>query len=70
VAVLPTNQDGTVGEATDVVQHHGFIVNPNRQQAPHAHMIITDVANQYAFVPDLGLDKIMIYEFDGLNRVS
>jgi 6-phosphogluconolactonase len=50
-----------------VVQHYGHSVNPQRQQEPHAHQIITDPSNRYAFVPDLGLDKIMIYEFDAEN---
>ena len=28
---------------------------------PHAHAIVVDPSNQFAYVPDLGLDKVMIY---------
>jgi 6-phosphogluconolactonase len=39
-------------------------VNPARQKGPHAHSIFLDAANRFAFAPDLGLDKVMIYRFD------
>ena len=40
------------------------MVVPDRQDVPHAHLILTDYANRFAFVPDLGLDRVMIYAFD------
>jgi 6-phosphogluconolactonase len=64
VAVLPIEQDGRVGEATDFVQHRGSSIDPQRQQGPHAHSIVLDAANRYAFAPELGLDRIMIYRLD------
>jgi 6-phosphogluconolactonase len=64
VAVLPVAADGRLGEATDVVQHTGSSVNPERQKGPHAHCVAVDVANRFAFVCDLGLDKILAYRFD------
>ena len=64
VCVLPIQDDGGLGEASDFVQHNGSSVNPQRQEAPHAHSIITDPTNCYAFAPDLGLDKIMSYRLD------
>ena len=64
VCVLPVQDDGRLGEATDFIQHEGSSVNPNRQGGPHAHMITLDPANRYVFSPDLGLDKIMIYKLD------
>jgi 6-phosphogluconolactonase len=64
VAMLPIQADGSLGEATDFVQHAGSSVNPDRQQGPHAHSINIDPGNRYAFAPDLGIDKIMIYELD------
>jgi 6-phosphogluconolactonase len=39
-------------------------VNKQRQEGPHAHGIYLDAANRFAFVPDLGLDKVLIYRFD------
>ncbi len=64
VIVLPIGTDGTLGKAIDIVQHRGSSVDPKRQKGPHAHSINLDRANRYAFVPDLGLDKIMIYQLD------
>ena len=67
VCMLPIQEDGTLGEATDFIQHEGSSVDPARQQGPHAHSIMIDPANQYAFTPDLGLDKILIYKIDLTN---
>ena len=39
-------------------------MNKDRQEGPHAHSINLDPANRFAFVADLGLDKVMIYKFD------
>jgi 6-phosphogluconolactonase len=60
---LPISEGGKLGEAI-VVQHKGYSVNKQRQEAPHAHSINLDPANRFAFVADLGLDKVMIYRFD------
>jgi 6-phosphogluconolactonase len=67
VACLPIQPDGRLGEATDFVQHKGSSVNPQRQQGPHAHAAYFDAANRFVFVPDLGLDKVMIYRFDAAH---
>jgi 6-phosphogluconolactonase len=67
VAVLPINADGSLGPSTDFIQHEGSSVNPQRQQEPHAHSINLDGSNKYALVPDLGIDKVLIYEFDAEN---
>jgi 6-phosphogluconolactonase len=64
VAVLPINVDGSLGAATSVMQHQGASVNHERQTGPHAHCIVLDAANRYAFAADLGTDKLMSYHFD------
>jgi 6-phosphogluconolactonase len=64
VAVLPITEDGSLGAATDFEQHEGFSVNPKRQEGPHAHCVKLDPAGKFAFVIDLGLDRIMIYRYD------
>lgn len=63
-AVLPIQNDGRLGAATGTVQHQGSSLHPQRQAGPHAHSITLDPANRYAFVADLGLDKVMIYQLD------
>jgi 6-phosphogluconolactonase len=39
-------------------------VNRERQEGPHAHSVNLDAANRFAFVADLGVDKIFVYRFD------
>ncbi len=63
-AVLPIDQRGRLKPASCVVAHHGKGVNPERQEGPHAHSINLDAGNRFAFVADLGLDKVLVYRFD------
>ncbi len=64
VASLPIQADGKLGPATSVIQHKGKSKDPGRQEGPHAHSVNLDAANRFAFVADLGLDRILIYKFD------
>ncbi|MCS6978207.1 MAG: lactonase family protein [Gemmatales bacterium] len=64
VASLPIQPDGKLGEPVSVIQHRGSSVNKSRQEAPHAHSINVDAANQFAFAADLGTDQILIYRLD------
>lgn len=65
VAVLPIRSDGSLGEATDMKQDSGASINAERQDGPHAHCIVLDPANRFAYACDLGTDKIMIFRYDG-----
>lgn len=64
IAALPVKEDGSLGPATAFIQHTGSSVNKQRQSAPHAHWIDVAPDNNFAFVCDLGLDKIMTYKLD------
>jgi 6-phosphogluconolactonase len=64
VAVLPVARDGTLKSGSSFVQHKGSSVNKQRQAAPHAHSITTDPSGRFVYVADLGLDWIVIYQFD------
>lgn len=64
VAAMPLAPDGSLLEHTTFIQHTGSSVDPNRQKEPHAHSINVSPDNKFAFVADLGLDKIMIYRLD------
>lgn len=66
ISVLPILADGSLGEATEVIQHSGSGSHP-RQDGPHPHSIYVDPADNFVFVPDLGLDKVMIYRLDAAN---
>ena len=62
VAVFPIRADGSIGEISQFIQHAGSSVNPARQSGPHAHSLVFSPDERFAFVPDLGLDKLMIYK--------
>ncbi len=67
ISVIPVNKEGVLGKPTEIVNHLGSSLHPKRQAGPHPHAIILDSANDYAFVPDLGLDKVLQYRFDHAN---
>ena len=67
VCVFPIEKDGSLGEASDFIQHTGSSIDTVRQSSPHAHSLSFDKDNKRAFVPDLGTDKIMIYKTDFIN---
>jgi len=63
-AVLPIRSDGSLAEPTGFDQHSGSSVNRRRQQGPHAHSVNLSADDRFAFVADLGIDRIMIYRLD------
>lgn len=65
VSVLPILADGKLSPASSTIQHQGSSVDKQRQEGPHAHSINLDPANKFAFAADLGLDKVLVYRFDG-----
>lgn len=62
-AVLPIESSGQLAPMSSFQQHVGSGPLP-RQAAPHAHSINLDAANKFAVVADLGLDKVLIYQYD------
>ena len=64
VTVFPVQRDGSLGEATDMKQARGSSVNRERQEGPHAHCIMLDPTNRFAYSCDLGTDKIIVFRVD------
>ncbi len=64
IAALPIADDGELDQVRTFIQHTGSSVNPGRQSAPHAHGIYLDNADRFAFVPDLGVDRIFVYRWN------
>ncbi len=65
---FPVDEQGQIGVMSDMVLHEGKSIRSDRQEGPHPHSIILDDTNQFAYVPDLGLDKIIIYQLDDGHR--
>lgn len=64
VAVLPTDPDGSLREASDVVQHSGSGPDPERQEGPHAHMVVPARGAELVLAVDLGADQVLAYRLD------
>ncbi len=65
VASFAVRPDGSLGEQISLIKHQGGSgVVPKRQDAPHAHWVGFSPDHRFAFVPDLGLDQVVIYRLD------
>lgn len=69
VAVVKLDEAGIPEKITDTILY--VREEPDRS---HAHMILHDPAGKYVYVSDLGLDRLVVYEFDNnhgkLNQVE
>ena len=64
VAALKIDEDGSLVKSSSTHQHKGSSVNESRQKGPHAHSFYAGPDNKFAYSPDLGIDKVMIYKLD------
>ena len=64
LSVLPVKEDGSLGQASSHLQHTGSGKDMKRQDKPHVHCTVISPDNKWLYVPDLGIDKVMIYSFD------
>ncbi len=62
ISVLGKNNDGSIGEVKQVIQHTGNSINAKRQEAPHAHMVYFSPDKKYVLANDLGTDKVYVYQ--------
>ena len=53
--------DGSIVATDSLHTHTGSGEHPKRQTAPHPHSAFIHPNNQFVYVPDLGIDKVMIY---------
>ena len=64
--VFRINGDSSIGDMTDNFQSvgNGTGPNPDRQEGPHAHQILTDLDGNHVFGVDLGGDKVNVWNLD------
>jgi 6-phosphogluconolactonase len=67
IAVLPVDENGKIGEATDNIHLEGKGTIMPQQSQPHPHSAIPSADGRFIYVSDLGQDKILIYKFDASN---
>ncbi len=56
-------EHGELLKETANLRHYGNSINIKRQEAPHAHQVVINKKLNQFFVPDLGIDKIKVYDF-------
>jgi 6-phosphogluconolactonase len=66
-AVFPIDCDGLPGKSSAFIQNTGSGPNTARQEGPHAHYISVSKDNRFIMVADLGIDKVVVYPFNGDN---
>jgi 6-phosphogluconolactonase len=64
VSVFTTHDDGSLNPASQIVQFSDSSINPLRQEKSHIHAAVFSPDYNYMFFPDLGADKIRIFQFD------
>ena len=64
-AVFKLKEEGSIGKRSSFVQHKEEAGPTARApRAPHAHSGFFDATGKLAFVADLGLDQVLIYDLD------
>ena len=63
LSVLPAMANGSLG-VPKTTDHSGSSVVKSRQEKPHVHATIFSGNNKWLIVPDLGIDKVMVYSFN------
>lgn len=64
MSAFPVKADGSLGPKSGFFQGQGSSVDPQRQEGPHAHCVVTDPNDRFALLCDLGLDKVFVFKFD------
>ena len=63
-AAFTINDDGSLVATDSLHAHSGSGEHPTRQKGPHPHSAFIHPNNQFVYVPDLGIDKVMIYQLN------
>ena len=64
LCVLPIRADGSLGEASDVVHFSGSGPHAERQEGPHAHMVLPSPDGSAILAVDLGADRLLAFQLD------
>lgn len=64
LAAFPVKQDGSLQPFAQHIVHTGKGANAQRQEKPHVHSVFFSPDEKYLLSPDLGLDKVFVYQFN------
>jgi 6-phosphogluconolactonase len=68
VAAFGIEPDGRITEAFYVDQHDGAPQPPSKQPGPRAHGVVFSSDSRFAYVADIGLDRVYSYRLDARRR--
>ena len=68
VAAFGIEPDGKLTEAFYIDQHAGQPTPPSRQPGPRAHGVVFSGDSKFAYVADIGLDRVYSYRVDAAHR--
>lgn len=63
-SILRKLPDGSLAAPKKAIQHDGKSLNKERQEKAHVHQALLSADNKNLLVADLGLDKVMVYDFN------
>lgn len=64
ISTIRLDEAGLPGKIVSVVRNQGSGPNSSRQEGPHAHGVYFNRSGDRLFVPDLGIDQVLVYPFD------
>lgn len=67
VSVHPLDPDGAPAEHSDLLHLDGSGPDPDRQEGPHAHMVVPDPSGPGVLVADLGSDRVWRARLDPVS---
>lgn len=68
LSALPIHTNGSLLPLAQTVQHYGSGANKQRQEKAHVHAAFFSPDFKHILSPDLGLDKIMVYQFNAAAK--
>jgi len=63
LAAVPIRPDGSLGSSIQSIRHEGSSIGTDQDKS-HVHASVLSEDNKFLYVPDLGTDKIHIYDVD------
>jgi len=69
IVSVTLEKDGRLGKVASAIQHSGSGPNQSRQKEPHPHGAYIAPGTSQVLIPDLGIDKVMLYDLDPATSV-
>ncbi len=68
VAVFGKNDDGSLTDLKQLIEHTGKGINPNRQEKSHVHMVQFSPNHKHVIATDLGTDNLYLYAYNAKSE--